>query len=259
MDLSFFNNRRTVRRYSSREVTDEALEAMIEAASHAPTTGNMQLYSVIVTRSEEGKSRLAPMHFNQPQTTGCSVLLTFCADFNRFVKWCEASDAEPGYDNFQSFVTAVIDTAIFAQQFCTIAEMNGLGCCYLGTTTYTAIEIAEALALPERVVPLITLSVGYPEGESPLSDRIPVGAIIHHERYADYTAERVKEIYAEKEARDDSRQFVAENDKKSLAQVFTDVRYTKKNNDIFSRLYLDFIVKQRFELPEQESSDAVGQ
>ncbi len=249
-DLKFFRNRRTIRRYTDREVTDNELRDMLEAASQAPTTGNMQLYSVIVTRSDEGKRDLAPEHFNQPQTTSCNVLLTFCADFNRFVRWCEVSDAEPGYDNFQSFVTAVIDTVIFAQQFCTIAEMRGLGVCYLGTTTYTAPQIAAKLALPARVVPVITLSVGYPDGEAPLSDRIPVSAIMHSETYHDYSDEEIRQIYSEKEAREDSRQFVAENGKKSLAQVFTDVRYTKENNEVFSRLYLDFIVNQKFGLPE---------
>lgn len=249
-NLEFFNHRRTVRNYSSRPVSDADLEAMLEAASHCPTTGNMQLYSVVVTRSEEGKRALAPQHFNQPQVESCEVLLTFCADFNRFVKWCEASHAVPGYDNFQSFVTAVIDTAIFAQQFCTIAEMNGLGCCYLGTTTYTAPHIAEILELPARVVPLITLSVGYPAAPAELSDRLPVEAIMHKEKYADYSLDDVKRLYAEKEARDDSRRFVAENGKTSLAQVFTDIRYTRENNELFSRLYLDFIVKQGFDLPE---------
>lgn len=250
IDLTYFKTRRTVRAYSARPVTDEDLQTMLDAAAQAPTTGNMQLYSVVVTRSAEGKRALAPLHFNQPQTEGCSVVLTFCADFNRFVKWCEASDAVPGYDNFQSFMTAVIDTAIFAQQFCTIAEMNGLGCCYLGTTTYNAHEIARVFELPSRVVPLITLSVGYPEGNPLVSDRIPVEAVIHSEKYHDYSEDRIREIYAEKEARDDSRRFVAENGKTSLAQVFTDVRYTKPNNDLFSRLYLDFIVGQEFRLPE---------
>lgn len=250
MIADYFTTRRTIRKYSDKPISDSELAQMIEAASHAPTTGNMQLYSVIVTRSKEGKEVLAQCHFNQPQATGCEVLLTFCADFNRFVRWCEVTDAKPGYDNFQSFMTAVIDTAIFAQQFCTIAEMNGLGVCYLGTTTYTAPEIAKILNLPSRVVPLITLSVGYPDGDAPVSDRIPVSAIMHSEKYSDYSDDRITEIYAEKEARDDSKGFVAENGKQTLAQVFTDVRYTKENNELFSRRYLDFIVNQGFTLPE---------
>lgn len=244
--MEYFSTRRTVRKYSDKAVDDSLLKEMLEAAAHAPTTGNMQLYSVMVTRSDDGKRALSPCHFNQPSVTGCSVVLTFCADFNRFERWCAVSDAVPGYGNFQSFVTALLDTALFAQQFCTIAEMHGLGCCYLGTTTYNAPQIAEALALPKRVVPVTTITVGYPEGDAPVSDRLPIEGIIHAERYSDYTDEQIVDLYAEKEARDDSRRFVAENGKKSLAQVFTDVRYTKDANEHFSRVYRDFISDSGF-------------
>lgn len=247
--MNYFNTRRTVRRYLDKKVPEELIESLLESASHAPTTGNMQLYSVILTRDNERKKLLAPAHFNQPSVTGCSVLLTFCADFNRFVRWCEVSDAKPGYDNFQSFMTAVLDTALFAQQFCTLAEMNGLGCCYLGTTTYNAPQIAEVLELPSLVVPVTTLTVGYPDGEAPVSDRIPVQGIMHVERYNDYSDSSVKDLYAEKEAREDSRQFVAENGKQTLAQVFTDVRYTKDANEHFSKVYRDFIESKGFRFP----------
>lgn len=242
----YFTTRRTVRRYSGRPVDDALLTDLLGQASHAPTTGNMQLYSVIITRDEEAKKHLAPAHFNQPTVTGCQAVLTFCADYNRFVRWCEASDAVPGYGNFQSFMTAVIDTVIFAQQFCTLAEMAGLGCCYLGTTTYNAPMISEALALPPMVVPVVTLTVGWPEGEAEVSDRLSPDAFVHHERYADYSPGRVKELYAAKEAREDSARFVAENGKQTLAQVFTDVRYTREDAEHFSRVYLAHILRQGF-------------
>ncbi len=98
----------------------------------------MQLYSVITSATDESKQRLAPTHFNQPCVTGCSVLLTFCIDMHRFYRWCAVSDAKPGFENLQMLMAAAIDCSIFAQQFNTIAEMNGLGCCYLGTTAYNA-------------------------------------------------------------------------------------------------------------------------
>lgn len=248
MDYNFFNQRRTVRNYSDRQIPDQMLEEMLEAAAHAPNTGNMQLYSVVITRLEDAKAALAPAHFNQPSVKGASAVLTFCLDFNRFEHWCRISDAIPGYDNFQAFIWGVIDTSIFAQQFCTVAEMNGLGCCYLGTTTYNAPQIAETLGLPERVVPVTTIAVGYPEGDSPVSDRIPIKGIIHYEKYTDYTNESVREIYAAKEALPESAGFVKENGKSSLAQVFTDVRYTKDANEYFSKLYRDFIIKQGFNM-----------
>lgn len=247
-DKNYFVSRRTIRKYKKVNVPEEVVSQMLLEASHAPTTGNMQLYSVITTRSDENKAKLAPAHFNQPSVMGCDVVLTFCADFNRFVKWCNVSDANPGYDNFQSFMTAVLDVMIFAQQFCTIAEMRGYGCCYLGTTTYNAPQIAEALNLPDRVVPVTTLTLGVPDGDAPLSDRLSIEAILHNESYNDFSSERIKELYAEKEAREDSKHFVAENNKQSLAQVFTDVRYTKEANETFSKIYLDFIRKQKFDI-----------
>ncbi len=245
---SYFLNRKTIRKYKKENISDDVISQMLSEASHAPTTGNMQLYSVIITRSDVNKAKLAPAHFNQPSVVGCDVVLTFCADFNRFVKWCNISDAKPGYDNFQSFMTAVLDVVILAQQFCTIAEMRGYGCCYLGTTTYNAPQIAEILNLPKRVVPVTTLTLGVPDGDAPLSDRLPIEAILHNEVYDDYESERIKALYFEKEARDDSKRFVAENNKQTLAQVFTDVRYTKEANEVFSKIYLDFIRKQKFEI-----------
>lgn len=242
----YFTDRVTVRSFSDKEVDGVLLRDMLEAAAHAPTNGNMQLYSAVITRDPLRKRLLAPTHFNQPASVGANVLVTFCADFNRFVKWCEVSDAKPGYDNFQSFMSAVFDTVILAQQFCTIAEKQGLGTCYLGTTAYNAPQIAEILELPSRVVPVITVALGYPEGEPVKSDRIPASGFIHEEVYKDYSDEEIKDIYAEKEARDDSRQFIAENGKQTLAQVFTDVRYPKATNEVFSRKYIDFIEKQGF-------------
>lgn len=247
MDLKYFFNRATVREYSSKVIDDNTLNEMIEAASHAPTTGGMQLYSVVVTRDKAMKERLAPCHFNQPMVTNAPVVLTFCADFNRFVNWCEASDAKPGYDNFQSLMAAVLDVTIFAQQFNTIAEMNGMGCCYLGTTTYNAQEIAEVLHLPHRVVPIITLTVGYPAKKQQFkTDRLPLEGIIHNEQYHELTAKEIKQIYSHKESLDANKAFVKENNKQTLAQVFTDVRYSRENNELFSKKFIDFLRKQNY-------------
>lgn len=244
--LDFFNERRTIRRYSDREISDSDINDMLEAAFNAPTTGGMQLYSVVITRSEAGKEALSPLHFNQPCLKSAQAVLTFCADFNRFEKWCGISDAHPGFNNLQSLVSAILDTVIVAQQFCTIAEMNGMGTCYLGTTTYNAPSIAEVLKLPLRVVPVITVTLGYPDDDSEKADRIPADAMIHRGHYRDYTPEVIKSYYAEKESRDDSKRFVKENDKKSLAQVFTDVRYPRSNNEHFSEVFAEFLKKQGF-------------
>jgi nitroreductase len=245
-DTKYWSERRTIRRYSEQPVADELLNDLLLKASHAPTTGNMQLYSVVATRNPKMKQKLAPAHFGQPQVAGAAVVLTFCADFNRFSRWCDERQAEPCYDNLQSLEAATIDVIAFAQQFNTLAEMNGLGVCWLGTTTYNPQEIAEVLQLPKLVVPIITLTVGYPAEEGTEVGRLPLAAILHNEVYTPWTAERINEVYAEKEAREDSKQFVTENNKQTLAQVFTDLRYPRANNEFFSQKLSDYLIASGF-------------
>lgn len=245
---NYFTNRRSVRKFSNKEVNDNLLKEMLKAAACAPTTGGMQLYSVIITRKPEMKAALASAHFSQPAFMNAPVIMTFCADFNRFTHWCKINGANPVFDNLQSFVAAALDTTILAQQFCTIAEQEGLGTCYLGTTTYNAQMIAGALQLPELVVPIITVSVGYPDeaDNETDKDRLSVEAFVHDEHYHAQTEEEIVKLFNEKEAREDNKRFVVENNKKTLAQVFTDVRYPGENNIYFSETFKEFLKQQKF-------------
>ena len=125
--------RRTIRRYKSDDVSPELLNKLFAAASRTQTMGNLQLYSVIVTRDARMKHQLAPAHFNQPMVEQAPVVLTVCADFRRTTDWCEARKAAPGYNNFLSFINAATDALLFTQSFCHLAEEEGLGYCFLGT------------------------------------------------------------------------------------------------------------------------------
>jgi nitroreductase len=239
-------DRRTIRKYSSDIVDDNLLNELLTMGCRASTTGNMQLYSIIVTRDPEKKKELAPFHFSQKMITDAPVVLTFCADFNRFNKWCRLRNAEPGYDNFLSFMTAAIDSIIVAQTVCIAAESVGLGICYLGTTTYMADKIIGALKLPEGVVPVTTVTLGWPAENPDQVDRLPLESVVHYETYKDYTEESINRYYRWKEDRSDSKQFVLENSKETLAQVFTDVRYKKADNVHFSKVLLQVLKEQGF-------------
>jgi nitroreductase len=237
---------RTIRNYKSQEVPQQLLTHILEAASRASTTGNMQVYSIIVTKDSLKKQQLWECHFKQNMVLKAPLLLTFCADFNRFNKWCNYRKANPGYDNFLSFYTASIDALLASQNAALAAEENGLGICYLGTTTYNAKKIADILNLPKAVVPVTTLVVGYPEDNPPLTDRLPLEAIVHYESYADFSEQKINELYFEKEAMTQSADLIKANNTETLAQIFTDKRYTKKDNIAFSKSFLQFITDQGF-------------
>ena len=244
--MELLNRHVSIRRFINKDVDDEFLKSIIFSGTKASTTGNMQLYSVIVSKDKSQIEKLLPFHFNQPVAKDAPVLLTFIADFNRFIKWCEYRNAQTGYDNFLSFFTASIDALLFAQNVCIAAENNGLGICYLGTTTYNAKEISEVLRLPKLTFPVTTVALGYPDESPELTDRLPLKGIIHYEKYTNYSKGIIDDLYAFKENLNSSKQYVKENSKESLAQVFTDVRYKKTDNEYFSKKMLGFLKEQGF-------------
>ncbi|MDD3877365.1 MAG: NADPH-dependent oxidoreductase [Bacteroidales bacterium] len=237
---------RTIRKYKRDTISDDILNKILEAASRGATTGNMQLYSIIVTKDPDKRKALLPLHFNQRMVEDAPVVLTFCADLNRFHKWCEQRNAEKSYDNFMWFCNGIIDAVIAAQNAVIAAESFGLGTVYLGTTTYTADKIINFFNLPEGVVPVTTVVIGYPDEKPSLTDRLPLKAVIHNETYKDYSKEDIDALYFEKENLKQTKELIVINEVDNLAQVFVQKRYKKTDNIFFSKVYLDVVKKQGF-------------
>lgn len=237
---------KTIRNYKSDPIEDAVLEKILEAGFRASTTGNMQVYSVIITQDKEKREALCKLHFGQKMVEQAPVLLTFCADFNRFNKWCEQREATPGYDNFLSFFTAAIDALLVAQNVAVAAEAHDLGICYLGTTTYQADKLVDFFDLPKGVVPVTTLVVGYPAEDPQQADRLPANGVIHYEKYKDYSSQDIDEIYEHKESLPLTAQLLEENQLETLAQIFTQKRYTQKDNVHFSKVLLKVLEDQGF-------------
>lgn len=244
--MKTLNERRSIRKYSDREVGGELLDKLLLEAERTPTMGNLQLYSVVVTRSDEMKHRLAPAHFNQPMITGAPVVLTFCADFRRTSLWAENRKAVPGYGNFLSFINAATDALLYCQTFTNLAEEAGLGTCFLGTTVYMPQQIIDILGLPKLVMPVATITLGWPAENPPQSDRLPLEAVVHDETYHDYTPASIDRFYSAKEQLPENRHFVEINHKETLAQIFTDIRYTKKDNEAMSAGLIEALRNQGF-------------
>lgn len=244
--MDSMKHRKTIRKYSDRPIPDDVMNELLETACRASTMGGMQLYSIIVTKDEETKKELSPLHFNQPMVMNAPAVLTFCADYHRFTRWCGLRNADAGYDNFESFYNAMIDALLAAQTFCNAAEEKGLGICFLGTTSYNPNEIIDVLHLPELVFPVTTITVGYPAEDPALQDRLPLQGVVHRDRYSDYTDEEIEDIYRYKESLEVNKGFVAENHKENLAQVFTDVRYRRDDNERSSQEMLKALKRQKF-------------
>ena len=88
--------------------------------------------------------------------------------------------------------------------------------------------------------------VGYPDEKPGLTDRLPLEGVVHYETYKDYSKEDIDRIFAEKESLESTKALLEENQKETLAQIFTDNRYKKADNIHFSKVFLDVLKKQGF-------------
>ena len=237
---------RSIRKFCSTPVPEELLPEILAAASRAATCGNMQLYALGVTRDAALRAKLAPCHFNQPMVTQAPCVVTVCADVHRFSMWCEQRDADPAYHNFSWFLNSSTDPLLAAQNLFVEAEMNGLGICYLGTTIYTAGMIAEILELPKGVIPVTTIVLGYPDESPELTDRLPLEAVVHYEKYTDYTAAEIDELWAEREESELTKRLLEENGLPNLAQIFTQRRYVREDNLSISNSYFALLKEKGF-------------
>jgi hypothetical protein len=143
-------------------------------------------------------------------------------------------------------MNAVTDALLASQNVSLEAQAHGLGICYLGTVIYTTEKIAGILELPDGVVPVAAIVMGYPDEQPPLTDRLPLEGVVHYESYKDYSAEDIDRIWAAREASEETANLLKINDLPNLARIFTERRYKAADNIAISRSYLEFIKKHGF-------------
>ncbi len=244
----------SIRSYIDKKVPEDVLARILEAASRASSSGNMQAYSIIVTTDPTLKRELLAPHFHQTMVTEAPVLLTFCADFYRMRHWLKMNEAPENFDNLMSFMIAAIDAVLASQNAALAAEAEGLGICYMGTTLASCDQIAKILNCPPHVVPVVGFSLGYANEAPAPRDRLPLSGIVHREKYKLPTDDDIQNCYSEKEiaglrryqAIPELKQKIEEIGAQNLAQIYTKVKYTRESHLDYSKTVHEFLKAQNF-------------
>lgn len=249
--LQLLDAHRSIRNYKAQAVSEQDLKCILDAATKASTSGNMQAYSIIVTKDSAMKERMYQAHFQQEVYKQAPVFLTFCADFHRMRRWIKLRDAKNNFNNFMSFMIASIDATLASQNAAIAAESLGLGICYLGTTFASADQIGAILELPENVVPIVGFTLGHPDESPDLRERLPIEAIVHQEKYQHYKDETILSFYQRKEQTGMQRyesllKAMDITDIENLAQVYTQLKYTEESHVQYSESVLNYLEKQNF-------------
>ena len=251
-------NHRSIRKYKPDPIPEDLLHEILQAGIRTSSSGNMQTYSIIVTRDQQLREKLLKPHMDQKMVVDAPVFLTFCADFNRMRRWLKINDAADNFDNFFSFLIGSIDAILVSQTVALAAESHGLGLCFLGSTLANADAIGEILGLPKNVVPVVGFSLGYPDEKPDLRDRLPFSGLVHWETYRNYSDLEIQDIYSE---RDNIgwqrymkskwlREQVGEKGIENLAQLYTEVKYTRSSHQDYSRKLLIYLENQEFMINE---------
>jgi nitroreductase len=252
--IETIHQHRSIRKYKPDPIPDELLDEILSAGIRASSSGNMQAFSIVVTRKRKLREQLYKAHNDQEMVLEAPLLLTFCADFHRMRQWLSISQAPDNFDNFMGFMVAAIDAILASQNVALAAESQGLGICYLGSTLANCDQVGLLLKLPVNVVPVVGFTLGYPDENPALRDRLPLEGLVHHETYQDYRDEQIKEIYREREIKGWDRymsyprvrQMIIDAGVDNLAKVYTVVKYTRETHGELSHKILNYLHEQDF-------------
>jgi len=191
--------RRTVRSFLDTPVEEEKVQQLLDAAIQAPSGGNIQPISIIRIEKPESRDKLARLAVNQPWVAKAPLCLLFCIDFHRTGKWAQAEGATYGGEKaLMSFLLAYADVFCSAENAVLCATSLGLGTVYIGMVLAAMTEIRKEFGLPDKVVPVVALCVGYPKKIPAGITKLPKAAIVHSERYEEKPPEELKQLYREK-------------------------------------------------------------
>ena len=192
-------NRRSVRVFLKKEIPENVIEKLLNAANNAPSGGNIQPISIITVKRKETRENLAKIIGPQPWIKNAPLSMIFCLDFHRVKRWAELSNTDfQGENSLGHFLIGYADIMCAAQNVVMTAESFQLGSVYVGSIQGTMDEIREKFSIPKYVLPLMLLSIGYPDSKPETMPKLRTDVITHHEKYRLLNDDAIMKAYDNK-------------------------------------------------------------
>ncbi|GFZ31498.1 NADPH-dependent oxidoreductase [Clostridium zeae] len=192
--INLLKSHKSVRKYKEKDIEQEKIVSIIQAAQSASTSSFIQAYTIISVEDKEKRVKIAKLAGDQTYIEECPLFLVFCADLNRHKIACEMNGAEIKEGYTESFIIATVDTALAAQNAMVAAESLELGGVYIGGIRNNPDEISELLNIPTNVYPLFGMCLGYPDEDNDIKERLPMEIVFKKDSYTtEEDIEKLKE------------------------------------------------------------------
>ena len=181
--IDLLKSHRSIRKFTEEPIDDAMVESIISAGFSAATSSNLQGTTVIRVRNPETRAAIAELAGGQSYVESSAAFFVWCADLHRSAVACDMAGGEFHDGMTEHFIIAATDCAIAAQSAVVAAESVGLGICYIGGIRNDPATMTELLDLPDQVVPLFGLCLGWPDQDPALKPRLPLSVTLKEETY----------------------------------------------------------------------------
>ncbi|MFB4167371.1 oxygen-insensitive NADPH nitroreductase [Virgibacillus sp. JSM 102003] len=181
--IQLIESHRSIRKFLDKQIDEEILDSILHSACWAPTSHNMQAYSIIVIKDKSSKDILSELCGDQRYIRQCPVFLVICADFHKLHLASEKQKEKMAIDELENVIVGSVDAALVAQNVLLGARSHKLGGVMIGGIRNNTESVAELLELPKHVFPVMGMCLGYPDQQPWQKPRFPAEAVIHKEKY----------------------------------------------------------------------------
>lgn len=174
---------RSIRKYKNKPISESILEDLLLCAQSAPTSHNVQAYSIIIIKDKEKKENLSKLCSDQRWIIDCPVFLVFCSDFYRHKLASEMHNTKFDISEIENILVGSIDAAIAANNLYIAGKAYGLGGVFIGDLRNNLEEVGKILNIPKLVIPLFGMCIGYPDDLPLRKPRLPLNTVVHIDAY----------------------------------------------------------------------------
>jgi nitroreductase len=200
--LAALNERSVCRKYLEKPVPEAAVRLLCASALAAPTKSDLQQATIVRLADPAQRAAVCALLPGSPWLARAPELFVFCADGFRLRRLFARRGVEFPNEHLDAFFNAAVDAGIALSAFVSAAELAGLGTCPISQIRDHVERIDELLGLPDWVVPVAGLALGYPAAKEPLSARLSLSATVHTDRYGVEAVERELDAYDARRGKD---------------------------------------------------------